>query len=61
MTDKYITIIQKKIIMKLLFDDKNLPYSLWSPQMWYNLRLPKILLQQTGAEGLYYKTKREQC
>ena len=36
-------------------------YSLWSPQMWYTLRLPKILLQQTRAEGLYYKTKKEWC
>ena len=26
--------------------------------MLYTLRLPKILLQQTGAEGLYYKLKR---
>ena len=38
-----------------------LPYSLWSPQMWYTLRLPKISLQQTGVERLYYKTKKKQC
>ena len=38
-----------------------LPSSLWSPQMWYTLRLPKILLQQARAEGLYHKTKKEQC
>ena len=36
-----------------------LPYSLCSPQIWYTLRLPKILLQQTGEEGLYYKTKKD--
>ena len=36
-----------------------LPYSLWSLQMWYTLRLSKILLQQTVVEGLYYKTKKE--
>ena len=38
-----------------------LSYSLWSPHMWYTLMLPKILLQWTGAEGLYYKTKKERC
>ena len=35
-----------------------LPYSLWSLQIWYKLRLPKILVQQTRATGLYYKTVR---
>ena len=38
-----------------------IPYIFWSLQMWYALRLLQILLQQIGAEGLYYKTKKEWC